>query len=253
MPPTPWSRQTQLIPEPAALAWEVAGALNVAGTTAWAAVRAVDPGPGDVVAVSAATGGVGTLVGQLIVRRGATVLGIASRPSAGWLSAHGATPVEYGDGVGDRLRDAAPDGIDAFIDLFGPEYVRLAIDLGVRPDRVNTVVVSDAARELGVRMDGSGALSPAAIPEVLRELAELLASGALQLPVASTYRLDPTGATGATGRAQPVVSEIDMRMAPYRVDGPARRPGCRFLPRLAATDPPAAGAVAYRRAASTRR
>lgn len=69
---------TQLIGKPDALPWEVAGALDVAGTTAFAAVRAAAPGPGDVVAVSAATGGVGALVVQLLVRRGATVLGIAS-------------------------------------------------------------------------------------------------------------------------------------------------------------------------------
>lgn len=72
----------QLVHKPEALSWEVAGALDVAGTTAYAAVRAVDPKPGAVVAVSAATGGVGTLVVQLLVQRGATVLGIASASSA---------------------------------------------------------------------------------------------------------------------------------------------------------------------------
>lgn len=178
---------TQLIRKPDALPWEVAGALYVAGASAYAAVRAVDPGPRDVVAVSGATGGVGTLVVQLLVRRGVTVLGIASRSSAGWLTTHGAIPVEYGDGIGERLRAAAPNAIDAFIDLFGPEYVRLAADLGVRPDRIETIVVSPAAVELGVRMDGAGAVSA---PEVLRELADLLASGALELPIAATYPLD---------------------------------------------------------------
>jgi len=63
----------QLIHKPGALSWEVAGALDVVGTTAYAAVRAVDPHPGDVVAVSAATGGVGTLVVQLLAQRGVTV------------------------------------------------------------------------------------------------------------------------------------------------------------------------------------
>ena len=181
---------SQLIAKPAGLAWEVAGALDVAGTTAWAAVQAVDPGPGEVVAVSAATGGVGTLVVQLLVRRGARVLAISSRSGAGWLTEHGAVPVAYGDGLADRLRTAAPSGIDAFIDLFGPEYVRLAIDLGVRPDRVDTVVVSAAAVQLGVRMEGAAALAPADVPGVLTELAGLLASGVIELPIAATYPLD---------------------------------------------------------------
>jgi len=102
---------TQLISKPEALPWEVAGALDVAGTTAYAAVRAAAPGPGDVVVVSAATGGVGTLVVQLLLQRGATVLGIASASSAEWLTDHGVIAVEYGDGIRDRLRSAAPNGL----------------------------------------------------------------------------------------------------------------------------------------------
>ncbi len=181
---------TQLIVKPAGLAWEVAGALDVAGTTAYAAVRAVNPQPGDVVAVSAATGGVGTLVVQLLVQRGTTVLGIASRASADWLTDHGATPIEYGDGLEERLRAAAPNGIDAFIDLFGPDYVRLAVDLGVPPDRIDTIVFADESRQLGVRMEGSAALAENEPQAVLQELADLLASGAIELPIAATYPLE---------------------------------------------------------------
>jgi len=118
------------------------------------------------------------------------VCGIASRASAGWLTAHGVIPIEYGNGLDERLRAAAPNGIDAFIDLFGPEYVRLAVDLGVRPDRIDTVVVSDAAREFGVRMEGAAALPETEVRAVLQELAELLASGAVKLPIAATYPLD---------------------------------------------------------------
>jgi len=181
---------TQLIGKPDALAWEVAGALDVAGTTAFAAVRAAAAGPGDVVAVSAATGGVGTLVVQLLVRRGATVLGIASAASAEWLTQHGAIAVEYGDGISDRLRSVAPNGIDAFIDLFGPEYVRLAVDLGVETHRIKTIVFSPAAIELEVQVAGAAALPESEVPAVLSELANLLASEAIELPIAATYPLD---------------------------------------------------------------
>lgn len=181
---------TQLIGKPDALAWEVAGALDVAGTTAFAAVRAAAAGPGDVVAVSAATGGVGTLVVQLLVRRGATVLGIASAASAEWLTQHGAIAVEYGDGISDRLRSVAPNGIDAFIDLFGPEYVRLAVDLGVETHRIKTIVFSPAAIELEVQVAGAAALPESEVPAVLSELANLLASEAIELPIPATYPLD---------------------------------------------------------------
>jgi len=181
---------TQLIAKPDALDWEVAGALDVAGTTAVAVVRAAAPAPGEVVAVSAATGGVGALVVQLLVRRGATVVGIASAASAEWLTDHGATAVEYGDGISERLRSAAPNGIDAFIDLFGPEYVRLAVDLGVETQRIKTIVFSPAATELGVQVAGAASLADPEIPAVLGELADLLASRAIDLPIAATYPLD---------------------------------------------------------------
>ncbi len=180
----------QLIGKPEALSWEVAGALAVAGTAAYAVVRAAAPVSGDVVAVSGATGGVGTLVVQMLVQRGATVLGIASASSAGWLTDHGATAIEYGDGIGDRLRYAAPNGIDAFIDLFGSEYVRLAADLGVETHRIKTIVFSAAADELGVQVAGTAALPNAEVPAVLKELADLAASRALEVPVAATYPLE---------------------------------------------------------------
>lgn len=177
----------QLIPKPPALSWEVAGSLYVAGCTAYAAVHAIHPRDGETVAVSAATGGVGSVVVQLLVSRGATVVGIASHSNAAWLTNHGATPVTYGDGLADRLSAAAPNGIDAFIDLFGPEYVQLAVDLGIAPERIETIISFDKAREHGTQMDGS---MTASTPAVLRAMAELVASGAIEFEIAGTYPLD---------------------------------------------------------------
>jgi NADPH:quinone reductase len=111
---------SQLIRKPSALSWEVAGCLYVVGCTAYAAVRAVRLQKGDTIAVSAAAGGVGTVVVQLLTLRGAHVLAIASSSNADWLQSHGAVPIPYGNGLADRLQ-AAAERIDAFIDLFGPE------------------------------------------------------------------------------------------------------------------------------------
>lgn len=177
----------QLIAKPAALSWEVAGSLYVVGCTAFAAVRAVGAGNGDTVAVSAAAGGVGTVVVQLLRIRGASVLGIASEHNHEWLVAHGVVPVPYGDGLAARMRAAAPDGIDAFIDLFGPEYLQLAVDLGVAPERINTIVSRDKAKELGAKAEGSG---NASTPEALSEMADLVASGQIEFPIAATYPLE---------------------------------------------------------------
>ena len=176
-----------LIRKPSNLSWEVAGSLYVVGCTAYAAVRAVDAKSGDTVAVSAAAGGVGTIVVQLVRVRGAEVVGIASPANAGWLTAHGARPVAYGDGLAERLQAAAPHGIDAFIDLFGPEYLDLAIDLGIPRDRIETIASFAKAQELGTKADGS---VTASTTDVLTEMADLVASGAIEVPIAATYPLE---------------------------------------------------------------
>jgi len=178
---------SQLIHKPPALSWEVAGSLYVVGCTAYAAVRAVGAKAGDTIAVSAAAGGVGTVVVQLLPIRGARVLGIASPANADWLRAHGAVPVPYGEGLAERLRDASGNGIDAFIDLFGPEYVQLAVDLGISRDRIETIASFEKAQELGVKAEGS---VTASTPEVLTEMANLVASGAIEIPIAATYPLE---------------------------------------------------------------
>jgi NADPH:quinone reductase-like Zn-dependent oxidoreductase len=177
----------QLIAKPPELSWPVAGALYVVGVTAFAAVRAVAAGPGDTVVVSAAAGGVGSIVVQLLQVRGARVIGIASEAHHEWLIAHGVIPVRYGDGLADRLRDAADGKIDAFIDLFGPEYLRLAVELGVPLQRIETIISFAAAQELGTKAEGSG---DATSTEVLAEMAGLVAAGRIEIPIAATYHLD---------------------------------------------------------------
>lgn len=178
---------TQLVPKPPQLNWEVAGSLYVVGCTAFVAVRAVDVSPGDTVAVSAAAGGVGTVVAQLLRTKGANVIGIASESNHAWLRAHGVTPVAYGDGLAERLVAAAPDGIDAFIDLFGPTYVQLAVDLGIAKERVETIISFEKASELGTKAQGSG---DGSTPEILSAMAELVAAGDIEVPIAATYPLE---------------------------------------------------------------
>lgn len=177
----------QLIAKPAQLSWEVAGSLYVIGCTAYAAVRAVDPQRGETVAVSAAAGGVGSVVVQLLALKGVSVLAIASPVNHAWLSAHGAIPVAYGERLADRLKAAAPAGIDAFIDLFGPEYIELAVDLGIEPSRIETIISREKAKEMGAKNEGSG---DASTTEVLSEIAGLVASGQVEIPIAATYPLE---------------------------------------------------------------
>jgi NADPH:quinone reductase-like Zn-dependent oxidoreductase len=175
-----------LVPRPARVPWEQAGALFVAGTTAYAAVKAIALTASDTLVVSGAAGGVGSIVVQLARNIGAKVLGLASAANHAWLTDHGVIPITYGDGVAGRIRAASGNKIDAFVDAFGGGYVELALKLGVAPDRIDTIIDFAAAAKYGVKSEGNSA---AANAQVLAELAGLIEAGRLEIPIAKTYRL----------------------------------------------------------------
>jgi NADPH:quinone reductase-like Zn-dependent oxidoreductase len=129
---------------------------------------------------------VGSLAVQLARRAGATVIGLASESNHPWLAGQGVRGVAYGDGVADRIRAAAPGGVDAFVDTFGDGYVDLALALGVARDRIDTVIDFAAAARTGVKAEG---MAGSANVAVLGELAELVATGGLDVPIAATYPL----------------------------------------------------------------
>ncbi|QBD74946.1 NADP-dependent oxidoreductase [Ktedonosporobacter rubrisoli] len=177
---------SELTRRPPNIPWEAAGSLFVAGTSAYAAIHAVEVKRGDTIAVSGAAGGVGSIVVQLAVRIGAKVIGLASPAHHQWLSAHQVIPITYGEGVEVRIREAAGDHLDAFIDTFGADYVELALKLGVRPERIETIINFEAADKYGVKAVGH---TVAANAEVLAELAQLIDKGELEIPIARTYPL----------------------------------------------------------------
>ncbi len=175
-----------LVPRPANVSWEQAGGLFVAGTTAFAAVRAVDLKAGDTVVVSGAAGGVGSIAVQLARNAEAKVIGLAGEDNQPWLREHGVIPILYGDGVEGRIRTASGGKVDAFVDTFGGGYVELAIKLGVAPNRIDTIIDFAAAEKYHVKAEGSQA---AANAEVLGQLAALIAAGRLEIPIAKVFPL----------------------------------------------------------------
>jgi NADPH2:quinone reductase len=174
----------QLMSKPPGLDWYRAGSLFVVATTAVGAVRAVSLKAGDVVAISGAAGGVGSLAVQLARQAGARVIGIASAQSAEFLRSVGVEPATYGDGLEARLRAPVPNGVNAFIDLFGGGYVELAMKLGVARERINTIIDFAAVQQYGVKGDGSAA---AASLETLTSVANQVAWGEIVMPLTAIY------------------------------------------------------------------
>ena len=112
------------------------------------------------------------------------MIGLASTAHHQWLRDHGVIPVAYGEGIEERIRAAANDQLDAFIDTYGADYVELAIKLGVRPERIDTIINYEAAAKYGVKTEGSSQASSAS---VLGHLAQLIDQGKLEIPIAHVY------------------------------------------------------------------
>jgi NADPH:quinone reductase-like Zn-dependent oxidoreductase len=175
----------QVAPKPSGLGWAVAGGLGLVGNTAERSTRTVAPQPGETVLVSAAAGGVGLFAAQFALTEGAIVIGTASEDNHDYLRGLGVIPVAYGPGLIDRLRAAAPKGIDAVIDNAGQETIEVAIELGVDPKRINSIVYFDGAAKYGISTVGGGGKNS----QDLARLARLVADGEIVFPIAATYPL----------------------------------------------------------------
>ncbi len=179
----------QLTLRPPHVPWEQAGSLFTSGSTAYETVRAVSLKKGDTVVVSSAAGGVGSLAVQLAVNVGAKVIGLASEDNHAWLKQKGVIPLDHDGDIAEKIKAAAGGRVDAFIDTFGHGYADLAIQLGIQPDRIDTIVDPDhvAVKKYGVKNEGS---MDAATAEVLAKLAALIEQGHLEVPIAHIYKLD---------------------------------------------------------------
>jgi NADPH2:quinone reductase len=182
-----------LVPKPAALDWAQAAGLMLAGATAWHALVAASVGEGDTVLIHGGAGGVGIMAIQLAAARGATVLATASPGRHELLRELGATAVEYGTGLADRVRAAAPQGIDAALDLVGTdEAVDVSLELVPDRTRIATIAAFGRAGAAGIKAlgGGPGADPGTEIRDTARiELARLAGDGKLAVIVSQTFPL----------------------------------------------------------------
>ncbi|MFD6163617.1 NADP-dependent oxidoreductase [Oerskovia sp. NPDC060287] len=170
--------------KPSSWTWEQAAGAPLAGLTALQTIDRAGVTSGQTVLVHAAAGGVGSMAVQIAVARGARVIGTASERNHEYLRSLGAEPVTYGEGLAERVRALAPDGVDVVLDYIGGEALATTPDVLREGGTVASVVDAAARDELGghyvwVRPDVEG----------LTELARLADAGQLTVDVAEVYDL----------------------------------------------------------------
>ncbi|MEF2976465.1 NADP-dependent oxidoreductase [Subtercola sp. YIM 133946] len=175
-----------VIRKPAGLHWETAASIVVAGATAIRVLRELHLERGETLLVHGGAGGVGSAAIQLAVRAGATVIATCSERDAEAVRELGAHPVRYGEGVFERVRELAPDGVDAVFDTAGAGVLPGSVELAGGPERVITIA-DQAAFGLGVTFSSGGAGEQT--PDVLQTIADLVLSGDLIVAPARHFAL----------------------------------------------------------------
>jgi NADPH:quinone reductase len=141
-----------IVPKPPRLSWATASAMMLTGTTAIHLLTATGVTDGDCVLIHGAAGGVGSIAAQIAVRDGARVIGTASEDQFDRLRSYGVIPVTYGEGLLERVRSAAPDGVGAAIDTVGTDEA-IDVSLALVPDRrrIATIAAFDRAKGTGIK------------------------------------------------------------------------------------------------------
>ena len=182
--------------KPDAASFEVAGGLGVAAETAVRVLDLLGLQPGQTVVVDGASGGVGGVTVQVAISRGLRVIGTAGEANQDFVRSLGALSTPHGPGLADRVRALAPEGIDGGVDTAGRGSVRDLVELTGDPAKVVTIA-DFGARELGVQVSTGGGGQAARMEQV----ADLLAAGRLDLPIAGTFPLERIGEAYAESRA----------------------------------------------------
>ncbi|KAA0925608.1 NADP-dependent oxidoreductase [Streptomyces apricus] len=174
-----------LAPKPAGLDWTKAAALPVASDGAERVLDLLDIKAGETLLIHGASGALGTVAVQLAVARGARVIGTAGPANQDYVTSLGATALVYGEGLVERVRALAPEGVDAVFDAAGKGALEDSITLRGTTDRIVTTA-DFRARELGI-IFAEGPQRRSATR--LAELARQAANGTLTLTVGATYPL----------------------------------------------------------------
>ncbi|KRF09354.1 alcohol dehydrogenase [Arthrobacter sp. Soil782] len=170
--------------KPANLSWAEAATVPLTGLTALQTLDALDVSSGDTVLIHNGAGGVGTFAIQIARGRGARVIATASERNHDFLRELGAEPVSYGEGVADRVREIAPDGVNAVVDFVGGDDWQASLDNLTRQGRVASIADAD------VKEHGGRYVFVRPVAADLATLADLIEAGTVKPVLAQTYPLE---------------------------------------------------------------
>jgi NADPH:quinone reductase len=185
--------------KPLPLSFPEAANLLLVGTTAADLLHTSGAKQGETVLLHGAAGAVGVSVLQQARILGVRVVGTASPSNFDFVRRFGGIPVEYGPGLLDRVRAAAPAGVAATLDTVGSQEAG-DVSLALVADRKRVVTIAAAPR---AKADGYvfiGASNPASGPfraHARSRILKLAQDGDLVVPVAETFKFEDAPAAFA--------------------------------------------------------
>jgi NADPH:quinone reductase-like Zn-dependent oxidoreductase len=182
--------------KPAGLSFVEAAGYPVPVETAIRIINEVGVRPGETLLVSGAAGGVGSAVVQIARQRGISVIGTAGTANQDYVRSLGAVATTYGDGLVDRVRAIAPDGVDAALDITGSGVIGELIELTGEPSKVLSIADFTAPQQ-GAKVS-SKSTDPAG---AYAQAARLFSSGDFHIPVEKTFPLADAGEAQAASQA----------------------------------------------------
>jgi len=195
---------THWVHKPDDLPFEIAGALPVISETAWRSLDESGVTAGQTLLVSGAAGGIGSAVLQLARIRGITVIGTASPQKHDYIRDLGAIPTTYGPGLADRVRQLAPDGVDAALDVAGSGIIPDLIEMTGDPAHVLSVA-DFSAEEYGAKFSRGPPKEP---ERVLADVARLHSQGLFRLRIEQSFPLERTAEAQTISAAGRVTGKL---------------------------------------------
>lgn len=177
--------------KPAGMSFPEAANLLLAGTTAAEMVAAASVAYGDTVLLHGAAGAVGLSALQQLRLAGVAVIGTTGKAGFDMVRRFGGLPVEYGPGLQERVRRAAPAGLSAALDTVGSdEAVDVSLALVEGPHRLVSIAAFGRADEGYVLLGANNAASGPYRAGARARIVDLAAAGDLVVPIDRTFAFD---------------------------------------------------------------